>query len=387
MKKLVSVLLIAVMVLSLGLTGCGKKDKEKPVLKIFNAGEYIDKSLLTEFEKAYNCRIIYETFDSNESMYTKIRTGETYDILVPSDYMIERLIKEDYLAKIDWNQISNKENLNPDVMGQKFDPDNEYSVPYFYGTVGILYNKKVVDKADLADGWNLLRNKKYKGDIYMYDSERDSFMVALKALGYSMNTSNKTKIQKAYRWLVKQRDTMDVVYVTDDVIDNMISGNKSIAVVYSGDGALIMSENEDMDFFEPEEGTNMWTDCMVITKSCKNTELAHEFITFMCDVDNAYLHSQEVGYSSAVQPAFEMMRDNDFKGIDAFIPRTGHDKDQVFRYQKNTLRKYYSELWTKVKNGKPAMLFSHSWLFISTRSKKFPPAIAMLPLIFFTQSE
>ncbi|MCI5952297.1 MAG: ABC transporter substrate-binding protein [Anaerostipes sp.] len=349
MKKLVSVLLIAVMVLSLGLTGCGKKDKEKPVLKIFNAGEYIDKSLLTEFEKAYNCRIIYETFDSNESMYTKIRTGETYDILVPSDYMIERLIKEDYLAKIDWNQISNKENLNPDVMGQKFDPDNEYSVPYFYGTVGILYNKKVVDKADLADGWNLLRNKKYKGDIYMYDSERDSFMVALKALGYSMNTSNKTKIQKAYRWLVKQRDTMDVVYVTDDVIDNMISGNKSIAVVYSGDGALIMSENEDMDFFEPEEGTNMWTDCMVITKSCKNTELAHEFINFMCDVDNAYLNSQEVGYSSAVQPAFEMMRDNDFKGIDAFIPRTGHDKDQVFRYQKNTLRKYYSELWTKVK--------------------------------------
>lgn len=349
MKKLTSIFLILIMVFSLTLTGCGNKAKEKPVLKIFNAGEYIDKSLLTEFEKAYNCRIIYETFDSNESLYTKIRTGETYDILVPSDYMIERLIKEDYLAKIDWKQISNKDNLNPDVMGQDFDPKNEYSVPYFYGTVGILYNKKVVDKADLADGWDLLRNKKYKDDVYMYDSERDAFMIALKSLGYSMNTTNEKKIQKAYRWLVKQRDTMDVVYVTDDVIDNMISGNKSIAVVYSGDAALIMSENEDMDFFEPEEGTNMWTDCMVMTKTCKNTELAHEFMNFMCDVDNAYLNTQEVGYTPAVQSAFEMMRDNDYKGIDAFIPRTGHDKDQVFSYQKNEIRKLFSKLWTKVK--------------------------------------
>lgn len=349
MKKLISALLITVLVLSLGLTGCGKGDNEKPVLKIFNGGEYIDKSLLTEFEKAYDCKIIYDTYDSNESLYTKIRTGETYDILVPSDYMIERLIKEDYLAEIDWDQITNKENLNPDTMKQEFDPENKYSVPYFYGTVGILYNKKVVDKADLADGWDLLRNEKYKGNIYMYDSERDSFMIALKSLGYSMNTTNKKQIKKAYNWLIKQRNTMDVVYATDDVIDNMISGNKSIAVVYSGDAALIMSENEDMDFFEPDEGTNMWTDCMVITKTCENTELAHEFINFMCDIDNAYINTQEVGYTPAIQPAFEMMRDNDYKGIDSFIPRTGHDKDEVFRYQKNDIRKYYSELWTKVK--------------------------------------
>lgn len=350
MKKWISSLLIAVLVLSLALTGCAKKGKDKPVLKVFNAGEYIDKSLLTEFEKAFNCTIVYETFDSNESMYTKIRTGENYDVLFPSDYMIERLIKEDYLAKIDWNQITNKDNLNPDVMGQSYDPDNTYSVPYYYGTVGILYNKKVVDKADLADGWKLLRNKKYKGDIYMYDSERDSFMVALKALGYSMNTTNKTKINKAYRWLKKQRDTMDVVYVTDDVIDNMISGNKSIAVVYSGDAALIMSENKDLDFLEPEQGTNTWTDCMVITKTCKNTELAHEFINFMCDAENAYTNTQYIGYTPAVLPAFEELKESDFRGINAFIPRTGHKKDQVFTYQSNEVRKYYSKLWTKIKS-------------------------------------
>ncbi|MDO4942435.1 MAG: ABC transporter substrate-binding protein [Lachnospiraceae bacterium] len=349
MKKLTSLLLVVVLALSMALTGCGSKTKDKPVLKIFNAGEYIDKSLLTEFEKAYGCEVIYETFDSNESMYTKIRSGETYDILVPSDYMIERLIKEDYLAEIDWDQITNKNLLNPDILGQSYDPDNTYTVPYYYGTVGILYNKKVVDKEDLADGWELLRNEKYKDDVYMIDSERDSFMIALKSLGYSMNTTKEKQIQKAYKWLVKQRDAMNPVYVTDDVIDNMISGNKSIAVVYSGDAAMIINENKDMAFFEPEQGTNFWTDCMVITKTCKNTELAHEFINFICDADNAYINTQYIGYSSAVQPAYELMRDDDYKGIAAYVPRTGYKKDEVFTYQSNKIRKRYSELWTKIK--------------------------------------
>ena len=349
MKKLCSVLLTLVLLLSLAVTGCGKKDKDKPVLKIFNSGEYMDKSLLSEFEKAYGCNIIYETFDSNESMYTKIRSGETYDILIPSDYMIERLIKEDYLQKIDWKQITNKDLLNQNLLSQSYDKDNLYTVPYYYGTVGILYNKKVIDKNDLKDGWKLLMNKKYKGDLYMYDSERDSFMIALKALGYSMNTKNPKQIKKAYKWLMKQRKKMDPVYVTDDVIDNMISGNKSMAVVYSGDASLIMSENSDMAFFEPDQGTNTWTDCMVITKNCKNTELAHEFINFICDPDNAYTNSQYIGYSSAVKPAFEAMRDNDYAGISAYIPRSGYKKDEVFHYQSNRLRKIFSEYWTEIK--------------------------------------
>lgn len=309
----------------------------------------MDKSLLSEFEKAYGCNIIYETFDSNESMYTKIRSGETYDILIPSDYMIERLIKEDYLQKIDWKQITNKDLLNQNLLSQSYDKDNLYTVPYYYGTVGILYNKKVIDKNDLKDGWKLLMNKKYKGDLYMYDSERDSFMIALKALGYSMNTKNPKQIKKAYKWLMKQRKKMDPVYVTDDVIDNMISGNKSMAVVYSGDASLIMSENSDMAFFEPDQGTNTWTDCMVITKNCKNTELAHEFINFICDPDNAYTNSQYIGYSSAVKPAFEAMRDNDYAGISAYIPRSGYKKDEVFHYQSNRLRKIFSEYWTEIK--------------------------------------
>ena len=276
------------------LTGCGSS---KPTLKVYSWGEYIDTSLLSEFEREYDCKVVYETFDSNESMYTKIQSGENYDILVPSDYMIERLIKEDELQAIDWSQVPNAEGLDDVVMGEAFDPDNTYSVPFFYGTVGILYDTTVVDEADLADGWEILRNEKYAGDIYMYDSERDSFMPALKALGYSMNTTNKDEIDEAYQWLIEQRDTMQPVYAGDDVIDNMISGNKAMAVVYSGDAAYIMSENEDLAFYEPEEGTNIWQDAMVITNDCTEVELAHAYINFMLEADHAYANTVAVGYS------------------------------------------------------------------------------------------
>ena len=223
LKKKLGLVLAGILCAGL-LGGCGSGDK--PTLKVYSWGEYIDTSLLGKFEKEYNCKVVYETFDSNESMYTKIQSGETYDVLVPSDYMIERLMKEDKLQPIDWSLVPNAAGLDEAVMGEAYDPDNTYSVPFFYGTVGILYNKNVVDAGDLEEGWEVLRNTEYAGDIYMYDSERDSFMVALKALGYSMNTTNKDEIDQAYNWLIEQRDTMAPVYAGDDVIDNMISGNK-----------------------------------------------------------------------------------------------------------------------------------------------------------------
>ena len=179
-------------------SGCGGSGK--PTLKVYSWGEYIDTSLIPQFEREYDCKVVYETFDSNESMYTKLQSGETYDVLVPSDYMIERLIKEDALQPIDWSLVPNASGLDEAVMGEEFDPENTYSVPFFYGTVGILYDTTVVDEKDLEDGWNILKNEKYAGNIYMYDSERDSFMIALKALGYSMNTTNRDEIVEAYNW-------------------------------------------------------------------------------------------------------------------------------------------------------------------------------------------
>ena len=329
------------------LSGCG--GSSKPTLKVYSWGEYIDTSLLSKFEKEYNCKVVYETFDSNESMYTKIQSGETYDVLVPSDYMIERLVKEDELQPIDWSLIPNADGLDPEVMGREFDPDNTYSVPFFYGTVGFLYDTTVVDEADVQAGWELLRNEKYAGNIYMYDSERDSFMIALKALGYSMNTTDKAEIDEAYNWLIEQRNTVSPVYAGDDVIDNMISGNKAIAVVYSGDASYIMSENEDLEYSAPEEGTNIWQDAMVITKDCTQTQLAHDYINFMLDPENAYANTREEGYTSPVIEAREKAAAEDYAGISAYLPRNDGANDEVFRYQEQETKEYFAELWTKVK--------------------------------------
>ncbi len=326
-----------------------KGTQNADTLKVYNAGEYIEESLIAEFEKEFGCRVIYETFDSNESMYTKINSGEEYDIIIPSDYMIERLIKEERVTPLDWSKIPNKTGLLPEVINREYDPDNKYSAPYFWGSVGILYDKTKVDEADLKDGWELLRNPKYKGNIYMYDSERDSFMIAMKALGYSLNTDKKSEIDASYQWLLEQNRIMSPIYVGDEVIDNMISGNKAMAVVYSGDAAYIITENPNLAYFEPTEGTNLWYDGMVITTDCKNTDLAHEFINFFLDGDNALKNTTAVGYSSAVKSAYEKMQKTDYKGVGAYTPRTDGKQDEVFHYQEQKIKEYCAGLWTKVK--------------------------------------
>ena len=270
MKKNVVAVLLAVLLL---LTGCGSSvSSEEAIakygsdtLKVYNVGEYIDTMVISDFEREFGVKVIYEVYDSNEMMYTKVQAGDVYDILVPSDYMIQRLIAEDALLELDLSKVPNIEFLTDEVRNLPFDPENKYSVPYFWGSVGIVYNTNVVDEEDLkTEGWNILKDPKYAGKLYMYDSERDAFMIAFKALGYSMNTQNMDEIQAAYQWLMEQRNTMNPVYVGDEVIDGMINGNKDMAIVYSGDATNILLENEEMSFYMPEQGTNLWVDCMVI---------------------------------------------------------------------------------------------------------------------------
>ena len=322
---------------------------EGQTLRIYNWGEYVGEHIIQDFQKETGATVLLENFDSNEQMYIKVANGEAYDILVPSDYMIQRLISEGYLQKLDKSKLNCMDKLYDAVKGLPYDPENEYSVPYFWGTVGILYDKTVVDEADLKDGWNLLCNPKYKGNIYMYDSERDSFMIALKALGYSMNTTNESEIEEAYQWLIDQRDTMDPIYAGDDVIDNMISGNKALAVVYSGDASYIISENPNLDYFTPEQGTNRWYDAMVITKDCSEVQLAHEFIDFMISDKSALSNTEEVGYTSTVKSAFETMKEGDYAGISSYIPDTTNPNNEIFAYQQPKIKQKFAELWTKVK--------------------------------------
>lgn len=333
-----------------GITG---KDRpfEGQTLHIYNWGEYTGENIIGDFEEETGASVVMENFDSNEQMYIKVANGESYDILVPSDYMIQRLIEEGYLQKLDKSKLDCFDKLSDAVLGLPYDPNNDYSVPYFWGTVGIVYDKTKVDIEDLErEGYNIFLDQKYKGDVYLYDSERDSFMMALKALGYSMNTESEAELNEAYEWLVECVETMDTEIVTDEIIDNMAQGRKALGLIYSGDASYVMAENEDMGYFMPESGTNLWSDAMVIPKNAKNPDLAHAFINYASNYDGAYDNSSYVGYTSANQEVMDDLsgEGGEYEGINAYIPRTDNKNDEVFEYNANT-KKIISDLWSRVK--------------------------------------
>lgn len=324
------------------------------VLKLYLPGEYLGENVISDFEKQYGVRVIVENFDSNEMMYTKLMAGDRYDVIIPSDYMIERLMNEDFLQPLDKSMIPNMENMSDAVLGMSYDPDNTYSIPYFWGSVGLVYNHENVDPAVIeSEGWEILRNTDYAGHIYIYDSERDSFMMAFKALGYSMNTEDPTEINDAYEWLLQMNNTMSPVYVTDEVIDGMMNGYKDIAVVYSGDAAVVLDENEDMSFYMPSQGTNIWCDAMVIPQNAENPKLAHEFINYMLTYEAAFDNTETVGYTSPNAEVFEEMTSSEDLYADnaAYLPRSGYDKDEMF-HDNQVLMRELSKLWIKVKAAK-----------------------------------
>ena len=324
------------------------------VLKLYLPGEYLGENVISDFEKQFGVHVIVENFDSNEMMYTKLMAGDRYDVVIPSDYMIERLMKEDYLQKIDKSLIPNMENMDEAVLGMSYDPDNDWSIPYFWGSVGLVYNHENVDPEVIErEGWDILRNTDYAGHIYIYDSERDSFMMAFKALGYSMNTEDPDEINAAYEWLLQMNNTMSPVYVTDEVIDSMMNGYKDIAVVYSGDATVILDENEDMSFYMPSQGTNIWCDAMVIPANAENPKLAHEFINYMLTYEAAFDNTETVGYTSPNAEVFEEMTTSEdlYAENAAYLPRSGYDKDEMF-HDNQILMRELSRLWIKVKAAK-----------------------------------
>lgn len=361
-KKGIALGLAGIIALSvLGIIGFGGNSKMDAVakygsdtLKLYNWGEYMGENLINDFQKEFGVKVVTEYFDSNEMMYTKLQAGDSYDVLVPSDYMIQRMMNDDMLQELDHSLLPNLSELAEGVQNLPYDPNNSYSVPYFWGSVGIVYNHNNVDPAVVeAQGYEILRNTDYKGRIYVYDSERDSFMMALKALGYSMNTENEAEIQAAYEWLLDMNNTMEPVYVTDEVIDGMITGSKDIAVVYSGDATTILEENEDMSFWMPKEGTNLWSDAMVIPANAENPLLAHEFINYVLTYEASMDNSQYVGYTSSNQEVLDELSGEEglYAENEAYVPRAGYEKDEVFE-DNPVLKKTLAELWIKVKAAK-----------------------------------
>ena len=330
-----------------------KKDADigNGVLNVYNWGEYIDPQVLDNFEKEYGVTINYSLFASNEEMYTKLLSGASYDILVPSDYMVERLIKEKMIQPIDKSIVTNLDVLTDGAKNLDCDPDNTYMVPYLWQTVGILYDTTKIDPAEVEEkGFSIYHDPKYAGHAYMYDSERDSFMMAFKALGYSANTENEDEIQEAFQWLREADKAVQPAYVTDEVIDAMANGEKWMAIVYSGDGCYISDMNDKLAYSEPKEGTNVCVDGMVIPANAKNPALANLFMNYILEYDNSKMISEEVGYTSVND---QVMKDlsgpgGAYEGNTAYIPRSGYEKDEFF-HDNETLKKELSELWIKVK--------------------------------------
>lgn len=347
MKKLWKVCTLALSFLMLfAVAGCGGQSSDQVTLRVYNWGDYIDEDVLAQFEEQNpDIHVVYDTFDSNESMLAKMDGGVQYDVLIPSDYMIEKLIQEDRLAELDLSQIPNYANIDDSFKNLAYDPDNKYSVPYTWGTLGIMYNTTMVDET--VDSWNILWDEKYKGNIIMYDSSRDSMAVALRKLGYSVNTKNDAEIEAAAQALTSQKPLVKA-YMTDTIKQAMVGGSAALSVVYSGDAMLCMEENPDLAYVVPKEGSNMWFDSIVVTKDCQNMDAAYRFINFLCDPEVAAKNSEYIGYSTPNKEALALM-DEEMKADPAYNPPAEVvEKCEVY-LDLGDKTDLYNQLWEKVK--------------------------------------
>lgn len=319
-------------------------------LHLYLPGEYISEEMIAAFEEYTGATVVVDNFDSNEQMYIKVANNESFDVLIPSDYMIQRMIGEELLMPLDPARVDEAlVQLDDQVCDLPYDPGNQYSVPYFWGTVGISYDKEKVSLDKLEEeGWNIFQDPEYAGDIYLYDSERDQFMTALKALGYSMNTDDEGQLAEAYSWLENIVKTMRPEIVTDEIIDNMVNARKALGLIYSGDATYVTQENDQMGYFLPSEGTNLWVDAMCIPKSAANVDLAYEFINYTAGYEAQMMNSSYVGYTATNQEAEQELAQSDFEDIDSYLPRTGYDADEVFEYNAKS-RKLIADYWSRIK--------------------------------------
>lgn len=320
-------------------------------LVIYNWGEYMDPAVLELFEEETGIHVIYEEFETNESMYPKVQAGAVvYDLICPSDYMIQRMVENNLLAEINFDNIPNIKNIGTQYMEQSkaFDPENKYSVPYCWGTVGILYNKTMVDEP--VDSWSILWDKKYEDQILMQNSVRDAFAVALKYKGYSLNSTDLDELHEAQNLLLKQKPLVQA-YVVDQVRDKMISGEAAIGVIYSGEALYTQSENPNLVYVVPKEGSNVWIDSWVIPKNAKNKENAEKFINFLCRADIAKMNFDYITYSTPNEAARELIEDEALKNNPVAFPDASVlERCETYKYLGNKYDNIYNKLWREVKS-------------------------------------
>ena len=342
MKKWFLIAAVLIMVL-IAATGCSSEEKQ--TLNVLNYDIYIDKSLLKEFEEANNITIKYDTYSTPEEMYIKVKSGASkYDLIISSEYMIERMINENLVNKLNFDNIPNYKYIGEDFKNHVYDPTNEYSVPYFWGTLGILYNKTTVDASSVS--WAMLWDETHAQRIIMMDSQRDSFAAALKLLGYSLNTVDENELDEAKALLIEQRPLV-MAYITDGSPDIMINEEADMALVWSGEAVSAMSENENLDFVIPKEGSNIWIDAMIIPSTTEKQELAEKLIDFLCSTDATLRNIDEVWYSTVHTEAIKQVDEELLENPAFNIPQDDIDKMEMLRDPKEFID-LYSDRWTEL---------------------------------------
>ncbi len=345
MKKLFCVILALAMVLALAACGGGKADNGE--VNVYNWGEYIDEEVLEQFEDETGIKVNYTTYSDNESMYSTLKNGAAqYDVIIPSDYMISRLISEDGLEKLNFDNIPNYANIDDAYKNMEYDPQNEYSVPYMWGVVGVVYNKTMLDYTPTS--WDVLWDENLSGQILMFDNSRDALAIALEKLGYSLNTTDEGELKEAQELLVQQKPLVQA-YVMDQIFDKMEAGEAAVGPYYAGDAVTMMEENPDLDFFFPEEGSNYYVDAMCIPKGAANKDNAEAFINFMCDPEIMAANAEYIHYSTPSSAAKELLEE-EFKNSPISYP--GEDvlkRTEVFVNLPQQTLDLYDSMWIDLK--------------------------------------
>lgn len=341
-KKLFIVLTLILVLFS---AGC-KDDREK--LFVYNWGDYMDMDVVHDFEKENNVKVVYQEFASNEDLYVKIKnSSEPMDVIFPSDYMLERMAKEGLLSEVNNEFLPNLKYVDRDLMSMSYDPENKYSVPFFWGTIGIIYNKEKYPEG--FSKWEDLWNAKYKKDIVLYYSQRDVLMTALKKLGYSMNTGNEKELEEARDELLIQKPLV-YAYLGDEIKDILIAEDANIGLVYSGDAGVIISQNPKYKYVLPEEGTNLWFDVAAIPKNCHNYKLSHKFINYLLRPDIAAKNAEYLQYATVEEEAKKYLPDELVNSEALYPDRSKLKNCEIFEDPSDKL-KLYDRIWTEFQSG------------------------------------
>ena len=347
MKKLL-VLLISTLMISTLCIGCSKKTSEE--INFFNYGENIDEETVKEFEEQYGIKVNIETFDDMENMYQKVKSsGVKYDVILVSDALMPRMIKQNLVQELNKNNIPNISQMDEEYLNLEIDPGNKYSVPYMFGTVGLIYNKDVVKEE--VDSWDILWDEKYKNKIFMFDTYRDTIGVALKKLGYSLNSTDINQIEEAKQLLIEQRKTVDPIYGVDNGTTMIPAGESDVNMIWSGEGLNLQEENPNLVYIVPKEGANFWIDSLCIPSNAKNVEGAEKFINFVSDKKSALRIADEIGYTTPNKEARLEQPESVRNNPNAYMPKEIMDRCEIYVDFPKDIKKIYDNAWLDIKSS------------------------------------